>query len=390
MNAERAVERDAAGESARGRCALLPGPQEHSLRLRFSGVWTLRAELPSLAELVAGLEQAGPLRLLLVDGRELDRWDSRFVVTLAQLEAWAAERGIEIRREALPEGVARLLALAAARARARPVEPTAPPGLLSRLGLALAAAAGTLGAALGFIGELALAFARLGRGRVQFEWRDLLYFVQRAGADALPIVSLISVLVGVILAFVGATQLQRLGAEIYVANLVTLGMAREMGALMAAIIMAGRTGAAYAAELGSMQAGEEVDALLTLGIPAVDYLVLPRLLALVLMMPLLALYADAIGIVGGAVSTTLLSDITLVQYYEQSLSHLSFADFGAGLGKAALFGWLVAYAGCLMGMRSGRTAADVGRATTGAVVLAIVLIVVGDALMTVVYHALDI
>ena len=390
MHAERAVEHNATGESAQGGCALLPGPQEHSLRLRFSGAWTLRARLPSLQELMAGLERAGPVRLLLFDGRGLERWDSRFVVTLARLEAWAGQRGIEIRQEALPEGVTRLLALAAAPSRARAVEPSRPPGLLTHLGLAFATAAGALGGALGFLGELALAFARLGRGRVQFEWRDLLSFMQRTGADALPIVSLISVLVGVILAFVGATQLERLGAEIYVANLVTLGMAREMGALMAAIIMAGRTGAAYAAELGSMQAGEEVDALLTLGIPPVDYLVLPRLLALALMMPLLALYADAIGILGGAVSTTLLSEVTLLQYYEQSLSYLSFADFGAGLGKAALFGWLVGYAGCLMGMRSGRTAADVGRATTGAVVLGIVLIVVGDALLTVVYYALDI
>ena len=379
----------ASGETAQGTFRLLPEPDGRRPTLRLSGTWTLDAMVPSPDEILAALERADPERLLL-DGGAIARWDSRLPATLARIAAWAADRSVEFRLGALPEGVARLLALAQAHPPLPPPARLPAPGPLARLGLALRAGVGAGGAALALTGELALALARLARGNLQFEPRDLLHFLQRAGADALPIVSLISLLVGVILAFVGATQLGRLGAEIYVANLVTLGMAREMGALMAAIIMAGRTGAAYAAELGSMQAGEEIDALRALGIPPVDHLVLPRMLALALMMPLLALYADAVGILGGAVSTIFLSDVTLLQYYEQSLAHLSLADFGAGLGKAALFGWLVAFAGCLMGLHSGRSAAAVGRATTGAVVLGIVLIVLGDALMTVVYYVLDI
>ena len=390
MNPEPAEAGAARGEDARGEFRLAQEAPEGRLRLCFAGAWTLDAAVPSPAQMLAAIERhARPARVIL-DGRGIRRWDSRLPATLARIEDWAEARGVELRCEELPGEVPRLLALA--RAHARPPRPLRRPAPdpLARVGLALTAAARGGGVALAFLGELALALAWLARGHLRFEPRDLLHFLRRAGADALPIVSLISLLVGVILAFVGATQLGRLGAEIYVANLVTLGMAREMGALMAAIIMAGRTGAAYAAELGSMQAGEEIDALRALGIPPVDYLVLPRILALALMMPLLALYADAVGILGGAVSTTFLSDVGLLQYYEQSLSYLSFADFGAGLGKAALFGWLVAFAGCLMGLHSGRDAAAVGRATTGAVVLAIVLIVLGDALMTVVYYVLDI
>ncbi len=390
MNAKPEQGFDATGETVRGGWTIRPGAGEGTFVLRFTGTWTMDADLPPARRILADLERAAGIRRLVVEGDGLERWDSRLPAVLVRIAGWAATRDLALHCEGFPEGVGRLLALATAGGGPALPEAAPPPGALATLGRTVTEAFDALGDALALVGELALAFGRLLRGRVPFEWRDLLLFVQRAGADALPIVGLVGVLVGIILAFVGTTQLARVGGEIYVANLVTLGMAREMGALMAAIIMAGRTGAAYAAELGSMEAGEEIDALRALGVPPVDHLVLPRVLALALTMPLLALYADAIGILGGALSATLLSDITLLQYYEQSLSYLSLADFGAGLGKAALFGWLVAFAGCFTGMRSGRSAAGVGRATTGAVVLGIVLIVLGDALMTVVYYVLDI
>jgi len=357
-------------------------------RAVFEGAWRLSDALPPLAD-IERLIATTPVRRLEIVGSAITAWDSRLVAILARLEGLALRRGLEVHLRGFPHGVERLLAMAARGGTVRP--PSRPrPGPLAHLGLlALRARQETL-AALAFLGELAFALLRLVRGRADLELRDVLLFLQRCGSDALPIVSLISLLVGVILAFVGAMQLGRFGAEIYVANLVTLGMAREMGALMAAIIMAGRTGAAFAAELGTMQTNEEIDALRTLGISPVDYLVLPRLLALALMMPLLALYADAVGMLGGALSAVGLFDLTLLQYYEQSLQFIDFGDFGAGLGKAALFGWLVAFAGCYRGMHATRSAAGVGEAATSAVVLSIVLIVLGDALMTVIYYVLDI
>jgi phospholipid/cholesterol/gamma-HCH transport system permease protein len=212
--------------------------------------------------------------------------------------------------------------------------------------------------------------------------------MQEAGAEALPIVSLISFLVGVILAFIGAIQLSQFGAQIYVANLVGLAMTREMGAMMTAIIMAGRTGAAFAAQLGTMTVNEEVDALRTAGISPVEFLVLPRLIALTMMMPVLALYADFVGIIGGAVVSIGLLDISVTQFYEQSSIALGPLDFVLGLIKAGVYGVMVALAGCYYGMRSGRSAAAVGNAVTSAVVMGILMIIVSSAIMTVLYNRL--
>jgi phospholipid/cholesterol/gamma-HCH transport system permease protein len=233
-----------------------------------------------------------------------------------------------------------------------------------------------------------LALARLARGRARMRRMDLALVVQQVGADALPIVALIGVLVGMILAFIGGVQLSLFGAEIYVANLVALGMAREMGAMMAAIIMAGRTGAAFAAELGTMQVNEEIDALRTLGISPMEFLVLPRLLGLAMMMPLLAVYADLFGILGGGIVGVGLFGISPEIYWQQSLQFVTLGDFSGGLFKALVFGIVVAVAGCMRGLRSGRDAAAVGASTTAAVVSGIVGVIVGDSILNLVYHAL--
>jgi phospholipid/cholesterol/gamma-HCH transport system permease protein len=206
--------------------------------------------------------------------------------------------------------------------------------------------------------------------------------------QALPIVSLISFLVGVILAYVGAIQLRTFGAQVYVADLVGIAMTREMGAMMAAIIMAGRTGAAFAAQLGTMQVNEEIDALQTLGIPPVEFLVLPRMLALALMMPLLCLYADLLGILGGAAVGLGMLDIGPTEYYLRTADAVHLNDAVAGLIKGSVFGGLVAVAGCLRGMQSGRSASAVGAAATSAVVTGIVSIIVFDAIMTVIFDIL--
>jgi phospholipid/cholesterol/gamma-HCH transport system permease protein len=239
-----------------------------------------------------------------------------------------------------------------------------------------------------FVGEAALAMVNLARGRARFRRADLGLLLQECGPQALPIVSLISVLVGLILAFVGAIQLRLFGAQIYVADLVGLGMAREMGAMMTAIIMAGRTGAAFAAQLGTMQVNEEIDALRTLGLSPMDFLVLPRMLALILMTPLLAMYADLMGIIGGASVGILVGGLTPTEYFNQTQATVGWSHIIQGLISATVYGAIVAVSGCLRGMQCGRSAAAVGQATTSAVVTSIVAIVIAAAVLTVIFNAL--
>jgi phospholipid/cholesterol/gamma-HCH transport system permease protein len=238
------------------------------------------------------------------------------------------------------------------------------------------------------VGESALALARAAVGRARYRRVDLLLNIEEAGANALGIVSLISFLIGLILAFVGAIQLRQFGAQIYIADLVAIGMAREMGAMMAAIIMAGRTGAAFAAQLGTMRVNEEIDALTTMGISPFEFLVLPRMLGLILMMPLLTIYADIVGILGGAVVGIGMLKVGLIPYWHHTWEAASAGDFAAGLIKSVVFGVLIAIAGCMRGMQSGRSSAAVGLAATSAVVTGIVLIIVSDAILTVVYDAI--
>jgi phospholipid/cholesterol/gamma-HCH transport system permease protein len=240
------------------------------------------------------------------------------------------------------------------------------------------------------LGEATIAFGRFVVGKAKFRRTDLWLTIQQCGADALPIVSLISFLVGMILAFVGAVQLALFGAQIYIANLVGIAMAREMGAIMTAIIMAGRTGAAFAAQIGTMQVNEEVDALTTMGISPMEFLVLPRMLALIVMMPLLCLYSDLVGILGGFVVGTGMFDISFTQYMEQTRLALNLTHFSIGVFKSAVFGVVVAIAGCLRGMESGRSASAVGDAATSAVVTSIVLIIVLDGIFAVVTNIIGI
>ena len=197
-------------------------------------------------------------------------------------------------------------------------------------------------------------------------------------------------LTAVILAFVGAVQLLMFGAQIFVADLVGIAMLRVMGAIMVGIIMAGRTGAAFAAQIGTMQVNEEIDALQTLGISPMEFLVLPRMIALIIMMPLLCVYADLMGILGGMIVGVGMLDISMVQYYQQTRAALNLNHFWIGLFQAGVFGVLVALAGCLRGIQCGRSASAVGDAATSAVVTGIVSIVVATAIITVICNVLGI
>ena len=227
-------------------------------------------------------------------------------------------------------------------------------------------------------------------GRAQHRKSEVYYFLEETGPRALPIVSLISFLVGTILAYMGAAQLAMFGAQVYIADLVGIGMVREVAALMTGIILAGRTGASFAAQLGTMQVNEEVDALRTLGIPTTDFLVLPRFIALVVMAPLLTLYAGIVGVLAGGLIAVTVYDVGIAAYYFRSLEALSLTHFLVGMFKGSVYAALVAFAGCLCGMRCTRSTQGVGEATTSAVVLGILLITISASLLTIMFQKLGI
>jgi phospholipid/cholesterol/gamma-HCH transport system permease protein len=226
--------------------------------------------------------------------------------------------------------------------------------------------------------------------KARYRVSDLLLLIQQCGAQALPIVTLISFLVGVILAFVGAVQLKQFGAQIYVADLVGIAMMREMGAMMTGIIMAGRTGAAFAAQLGTMKVTQEVDAFTTAGFSPLEFLVLPRVMALILMMPLLCLYADFLGVLGGAVIGVGMLDLSWITYFNQTANAISLTDIFGGVFKSSVYGVLIALSGCLRGLQCGNSSSAVGDAATSAVVTGIVAIVMACGIFAVVFYVLGI
>ena len=359
------------------------------LVIRLAGAWRIGEALPTPDAVSQAIAESPAIRRLAFDTEGVTAWDSRLVAFTRQVIADATTRHVVVETTGLPAGVQQLLGLAAAVAARQQMASGGPaPSLLVRLGLGGISFAQNAIAMLAFLGEAALSVLALLRGRARVRRVDFLQFLQECGAQALPIVSLISFLVGVILAYVGAIQLRQFGAQIYVADLVGIAMTREMGAMMTGVIMAGRTGAAFAAQLGTMQVNEEIDALTTCGIPPVEFLVLPRLLALALMMPLLTLYADLVGILGGATVGLGLLKLGGVQYYLRTAAAVDLRDLAAGVIKSVVFGLLVAIAGCLRGVECGRSSAAVGRAATSAVVTGIVAIIVADAVFTVIFDLL--
>lgn len=367
---------------------LRPAPQ--TLLIRLEGDWHA-GNLPlSVAEVSAELAD-GPVLSLAFDVVSLREWDSGLLTFILGISKLCAARGIEFNSGQLPQGVKRLLLLAlASPPRSDEHDGEARPSFLIRIADHALSAWHTAIDMAAFLGEATSAFGRLLTGHARFRRRDLLLIIQECSSQALPIVSLISLLVGLILAFVGAVQLVMFGAQIYVASLVGIAIVRVMGAIMTGIIMAGRTGSAFAARLGTMQVNEEIDALTTLGVSPVEFLVLPRILALVLMMPLLCLYADFMGILGGLVVGVFMLDLNVMEYLNMTQKAVRLQDFWIGLFHSAVFGVLVALAGCLRGMQCGRSASAVGDATTSAVVTGIVSIIVATAVITVICNVLGI
>jgi len=357
-----------------------------AVRVRLSGTWTLAAGVPALDDVVAALER-GATRLVLEDGG-LEGWDSSLVAYGHGAAAAASRRGVAVDAGSLPEGARRLLGLADA-VKPQPLPPAVEDdALTARVGRVALHVWGTAGDALTFLGETVLAFGSLLRGRARFRGVDLVHALEATGVGALGIIALINFLIGAVLAFVGAVQLQEFGATIYVANLVGIGVLRELGPLMTGIVMAGRTGAAFAATLGTMTVNEEVDALRTMGLRPSEFLVMPRVLATSLMMPALVAYADLLGLLGGLFVGVTLLHLGTTEYVQQTQASVELRHAWIGLAKSVAFGAVVALTGTYYGIRCGRSAAAVGEAATKAVVMGIVLVVVVDAVATVATYVL--
>lgn len=356
-----------------------------------AGTWSIQQPLPEPEGAAVKVTGLGSTTVAFETGG-IARWDSGLLVFLIRLEELLKARQIAVERGGLPDGVRRMLALAEAVPEREGARGSGSKDQIWIADVGVRATKTWAGVrdTLAFVGECVIAFGNLLRGRARFRMSDLFLFMQEAGAEALPIVTLISFLVGTILAFVGAVQLEQFGAAIYVANLVGIAMVREMGAMMTGIVMAGRTGAAYAAQLGSMKVNQEIDALATMGISPLEYLVLPRMIALALMMPLLCLYSDFVGILGGVAVGVLGLKLSPITYYQYMQWAVQLDDLAGGVAKASVYGVLIALFGCLRGMQSGNSSSAVGEATTKAVVSSIVAIISACGLFAVVFYVLGI
>jgi phospholipid/cholesterol/gamma-HCH transport system permease protein len=361
-----------------------------TLTVRLAGPWSLESGLPPLADVER--ELAGPAPAAIgFETENLTMWDSSVLAFLAGTSKLARERGVPVDTAGLPEGLRRLLALAEAVPEKSDARATkAEDDFVEWVGVRALEAQRLFESGLDFVGKLVLSFGRLLRGRARFRGSDLALLIQQSGFEALPIVTLVTFLLGLILAFVGAIQLQTFGATIYVADLVGVAMVRDMGALITGIIMAGRSGAAFAAQLGSMKVTQEIDALETMAISAMDFLVLPRVIALILMMPLLTLYGDAMGILGGAFVGVTILGLSPVEYLLQTGDAVNVTHVVGGVVKGTVYGALIATAGCLRGVQSGKSSSAVGDAATSAVVTSIVAIITACGVFALIFYALGI
>jgi phospholipid/cholesterol/gamma-HCH transport system permease protein len=358
--------------------------------VEIAGDWLDRKTLPHISAVEKDLAGGGGTALEF-EAKELGRWDSALMVRILALHEVCAKQKIEFRSGTLPSGLAKLIALSqAVPEKADAARRIETPPFLQRVGES-GLAAWTGGAAMvSFLGESVVTLLKLVRGTAQFRWRDILEVMEACGPQALGIVALINFLIGLILAFVGATELARFGASIYTADLVAVATVREMGCIMTGIILCGRTGAAFAAQLGTMKVNQEIEAFQTFGISPFEFLVLPRMLALILMMPLLCVFADLIAISGGFLVSTLMLDVAPQVYLTRTVESIDLAGFLLGIFKGSFFGVIIALTGCLRGMQCGTNAAAVGLATTSAVVTGITWIIASDGIFAVICSALHI
>ena len=363
--------------------------QDALIRVQFAGEWTLVRERPDVCKQLESMKMdVSQLATISFDGSRLASWDSSLLLAVQGLIAWAESRQLEYSTDRLPAGVLRLLSIAREGTcfSSKQVDSRSRPAFgdyvfkLGRSWLAWHR----------LVGELVLALCACFCGRFRFQAKDFVELVHEAGLKALGIVSLLSFLTGLIIAFIGIVQLQKLGADLYVADLVGLAMTRELGALMVGVIMAGRTGAAFAAQIGTMRVNEELDAFEIFSIDPVAFLVAPRVLASMFMMPLLGAWACLMGILGGLLVSLSLTELGFIQYVQELQYAVGLGDFLGGLFKCWVFSFIVAMTGCFRGLQCGRDARSVGQATTAAVVSGITWIVLADAVLAIAFNRLGI
>jgi len=361
------------------------------LLITVAGFWKMGQKTPSAEELIKQVEYRNLPKIISFATENLQSWDSSLLIFLIKILGWGQKKGIKIDKTGLPPGIQRLLKLSTAVRKIPEVKKEInPDSFPSLVGAVIIDWVQNLPGFLAFIGEVFLGGLKIFIGKARFQPSELITLIQRCGISALPLVSLITLLVGLILAFVGAVQLRMFGAQIYVADLVGIGMVRVLGAVMTGIIMAGRIGASFAAELGTMQVNDEIDALKTFGISPLEFLVVPRMIALTLMMPLLCLYADFMGIMGGLIVGIGILDLEVIEYINETRMAVDLTDVWIGIFHGIVFGVLVALSGCLRGIQCGKSASAVGKATTSAVVTSIVSITIATAIITFICDVLGI
>lgn len=370
-----------------GFCLAQTTPAPGRLELRLSGRLGL-AEFNDLTRgLALALEREAP-RELVLDLGGVDYLDSAGALALARLEAQAGQRGVTVEYrglEASAQGIKDLL---------RPEELAKPPlispqrrgNLVEVLGDSWLNLSQDFYQVVGFLGELLAGGGRTLRNPRLVRWSEVFFYMEQVGVNGLPIVGLISFLLGLIMAFMSFLQLQSFGANIYVANLVALAMVKELGPIMTAVLVAGRSGSAFAAEIGTMKVNEEVDALVVMGYDPLVFLALPKVLAAVLMVPLLTVFADLLAIVGGLAVGVTGMGLTAQSYISQTLNSINPADIVTSMLKSAVFALLIAGIGCQRGFMVRGGAQAVGQATTSAVVAAMFLIIVADSIFAIVLH----
>lgn len=350
-----------------------------TLTVCLAGDWTLVSPLPAFEEAVDSEWDA--VKAVDFDTSALEDWDSSLVTFLYEGATLCDAHDVAFRTEALPNSLQRLVSLSQAVPEQETGDDGDDTGWVAHLGEQTLHLFDEFLSLVAFTGDVVQRMGGLLIGRSKLRWRDFGLVVQNTTSNALPIVTLISFLVGLILSFLGAVVLRRFGADYFVSYLVSYGMLRELGALMTAIIMAGRTGAAFAAELGSMKIAEEIDALKTLGLSPVDMLALPRVMGIVIAMPMLTVYANFIGILGGLSVAVTMLDISTVQFLTGLLTPVTLADGLVGIFKGGVYGVIIGLAGCWRGLETGNDASAVGNATTSAVVTGIILIVLANAII---------
>ncbi len=334
---------------------------------------------------------AGAAAGLVVLAQDLSAWDAGLTAALRERLAPLARQGVPLQLDGLPRDVRATLALALPPVGSLPPVAAPPPQRgLAWLGQQVADSAAQMLVTATFVGEVLLALARLLRGRSGLQRNELWRQIEQCGPLSLPIVALTSGLIGLMLAYMGGAQLDRLGAQSYIADIVTVGMVRELAGLMAGVILAGRVGSAFAAQLATMKGGEEIDALRVLGVDPIDHLVLPRLLALVTVAPLVWAYACLAGLLAGAVPAVLVYGVASGEYLRQCLDALTWTHLWVGAFKCVCYCALLALAGCREGLHAGRNAQAVGAATTAAVVKGLVWIIAAASFSTVVFESLGV